>query len=256
MSWFGLLNTIGTYLLLLYNLLHFKKKRELLSGPSRAVIQKFQTKEGFVAKVLGNLWVWTIIEIVIISYIQYIGVGFLNTMTSRIFNTGANYFGIIYYAPLFVFAFCLLVKIDPLAQLDLITPAYPIALTMAKIACQFAGCCRGVRWIYGIYNPTSRLIEFPAPLLEAAVAFGLFLFLQCCKKRFKKGTIFPIYLTAFSAIRFFTEFTRCEPAVLWGLKAYHYFCIVGVIVGLIEYWAVRKYDAWTQKKAEEKASLV
>ena len=32
--------------------------------------------------------------------------------------------------------------------------------------------------------------------------------------------------------------------------------IVGVILGLIEYWAARKYDAWMQKKAEEKASLV
>ena len=256
MSWFGLLNTIAAYLLLVYNLLHFKQKRELLSGPSRAAMRYFGTKENAVAKMLAKPVLWTVIEIYVISGLQYMLVGFLNTGTAKLFNTGANYFGIIYFAPILVVGFCLLVRIDPLAQMDLITPAYPLTLALSKVACQFAGCCRGVKWIYGLYNPFSRQIEFPSPLLEAAVAFLLFIFLQCFKKKFKKGTIFPIYLTAFSAIRFFTEFTRCEPAVLWGLKAYHYFCIVGVIVGLIEYWAVRKYDAWMQKKAEEKASLV
>ena len=42
-----------------------------------------------------------------------------------------------------------------------------------------------------------------------------------------------------------------KPRVV-GMKTYHYFCIMGVI----EYIAARKYDAWMQKKAEEKASLV
>ena len=251
-QYYSIINAIGAILLLIYNLLQFKKKREFLSTPSHAAIGYFNGKDNVVAKILAKPGFWTIIEICVISCLQYICVGFLNTQTARIFNTGANYFGIIYYAPLIVFVFCMLVKINPLKQLDLITPAYPLALTVVKISCQVTGCCRGVKWIYGLYNPSSNQIEFPAPLLEAAVALLLFVFLHCFRKKFKKGTMFPIYLTAYSGIRFFTEFLRCEPNILWGLKAYHFFCIVGVVLGVIEYWAVCKYGTWIEQKAERK----
>ena len=93
-----------------------------------------------------------------------------------------------------------------------------------------------------MYNPISGLIEFPAPFLEAGVALLLFIVLFTFRNRFKKGTIFPIYLIAFSAIRFFTEFVRVEPAVFMGLKTYHFLCIAGVVLGLIEYLAVHLYS--------------
>lgn len=253
MPTYNLLNTIATYLLLVYNLLHYKKKRELLSGPSHAAMRHFQAKGNFVAKVLAKPFLWTILEIGLISSLQYIYVGFLNAGLGNLLKTGANYFGIIYFAPLLVFAFCLAVRIDPLAQMDLITPAYPLALTLVKISCFVTGCCGGIAWVNGKYNPVTRRIEFPAQLLESAVAFALFLFLTCFKKKFKKGTIFPIYLTVYSALRFCTEFFRSDPNVLCGLKTYHFLCIIGVILGVTEYIAVRKYDARMQsKKIEEK----
>ena len=133
--------------------------------------------------------------------------------------------------------------------MDLITPAYPLALTVSKVACYFAGCCRGVEWEKGFYNPVSRLIEFPAQLLEAGVALLLFVFLLCFKSKFKKGTVFPIYLLVYSFLRFFTEFTRCEPSVFMGLKTYQILCIVGVAVGVLEYIAVRRYDAKDQNRS-------
>ena len=245
MTLFSLFNTISGIALIMYNLLQCKKKSTFLGGVSTSAITYFQSKH---IRVLSSVYLWAILELAIMSCAQYNCVGFLNTMTSIVMKTGANYFGILYFAPIVVVLACWLLKIDPLAQLDLITPAYPLALFFAKIACHFGGCCRGIVWEKGMFNPITRQIEFPAPLLEATVALLLFVFLFSCRNKIKKGRIFPIYLISFSAIRFFTEFLRCEPEVLWGLKTYHFLCIVGVILGMFEYFVVNKYGSCISEK--------
>lgn len=251
MNLFATFNSISVVVLLIYNLLHYKEKKQLLGGVSHSAIKYFSAKENKgVYRVLSSIGFWTVIEILLVFMLQYYLTGGFNGIFGELVNTGANYYGLMFFAPPLVVALCFLLKIDPLAQMDLITPAYPLALVFVKIACFFAGCCRGVRWIYGFYNPTSRLIEFPSQLLESAVALLLFVFLLGCKKKFKKGTVFPIYLMSYSAIRFFTEFTRVEPEVFMGLKTYQILCIAGVVVGALEYIAARKYDAWTQRKKE------
>ena len=52
----------------------------------------------------------------------------------------------------------------------------------------------------------------------------------------KEGTVFPIYLMLFNVLLFFTEFTRIEETVFMGLKTYHYLCMVGLVVGTLEYY--------------------
>lgn len=243
MPLFNLFNLIGSYALILCNLLHFQKKRLFLSGASKAVIRFMEARKQFwLTKLLASANLWAIVELLLVSLVQYNYVGFLNSGASKLFHTGANYFGILYGAPFLVVLLCLLIRTDPLAQLDLVTPSYPLALFFSKIACHFGGCCCGVVWEYGMYNPITRQIEFPSPYLEAAVALLLCIFLFSFRKRFRKGTVFPIYLIAFSAIRFFTEFTREEPAVFLGLKTYHFLCIAGVILGVVEYVLVRWYS--------------
>ena len=248
MNLFATFNTISIVVLFLYNLLHYKEQKLLLGGTSHSAIKYFESKGH--KGILSSIGFWAVIEILLVSMVQYYLTGGFNGIFGNLVNTGANYYGLMFFAPPLVVALCFLMKIDPLAQMDLITPAYPLALVFVKIACFFAGCCSGVRWIYGFYNPTSRLIEFPSQLLESAVALLLFVFLLTCKKKFKKGTVFPIYLMSYSALRFFTEFTRVEPEVFMGLKTYQILCIVGVVVGALEYLAACKYHAWTQRKEE------
>lgn len=252
MSFYNIFNSIGTYALLIFNLLHFKKKRQLLSGASCFAIEHFKSKQQKgIYKVLSAAGFWTVIEILVIYMVQYYFTINFNSYFGNLVNTGANYFGLILFAPLLVVVLCLIIKVDPLAQLDLIAPGYPLALIFVKIACYFGGCCRGIEWENGFYNPISRLIEFPIQLLESAVALVLFVFLFTCRKKFKKGTVFPIYLIVYSALRFFTEFLRVEPKVFMGLKTYQILCIIGVVVGVIEYIVARKYDAYLQKKKQD-----
>jgi len=251
MSLYTIFNSISIVVLLAYNLLHYREKKQLLGGVSQSAIKRFEAKEQKgIYRVLSSVGFWTVIEIWLVFLLQYYLTGSFNGIFGNIVNTGANYYGLMFFAPPLVIAFCFLMKIDPLAQMDLIAPAYPLALVFVKIACFFGGCCRGVPWEHGFYNPVSRLIEFPTQFLESAVALLLFVFLQLCKKKFKKGTVFPIYLMTYSALRFFTEFTRVESEVFMGLKTYQILCIVGVAVGALEYLAARKYDACVKRKEE------
>ena len=236
-------------MLFTYNLLHYKEKKLLLSAVSHTAMNHFVSKEQKgIYRVLSRVGFWVVIETLILYLAQHPSGLFFNSVFGSLVKTGLNYFGMAFFSPLLVVLICVLVKIDPLAQMDLVAPGYALALILTKIACYFGGCCRGIPWENGFYNPISRLVEFPVQLLESATALLIFVFLVVCKKKFKKGTVLPVYLMAYSFLRFFTEFFRVEPDVFMGLKAYQILCIVGVIVGALEYFVARKYDAWTQRK--------
>lgn len=242
-----ILNVIAAMMLLTYNLLQYKEKKKILGGVSRRAIAYFTSKQ---VCFLSTIGCWVVFETVMISIAQYFLPLCFNMILGEVLNTGANYFGNLFSAPVLVLLACVLLKIDFLAQMDLFTPAFPLALFFSKIGCFFAGCCRGMVWEHGFYNPVSKLTEFPAQLLEAAVALLLFIFLLLCKGKLKKGTVFPVYLMAFSGIRFFTEFTRCEPRTFHGLKTYQVLCLIGVVVGLVEYFLARAYSTRVQKKEQ------
>ena len=159
-------------------------------------------------------------------------------------------YGLLLAAPILMGLVCFLMRIDYLAQYDLVTPAYPLALIFTKIACYFAGCCRGFAWDGGIYNPITKLTEFPAQLVEMAMALVLLIFMEFCRGKLKKGTMFPVYMMVYSGTRFFTEFLRCEPRVFHGFKTYQLLCLGGVLVGALEYLLVCVYHARVRKKED------
>ncbi len=237
---YGLFNTIASVIVFLYNFSNFKNKRNLLSNFSLIIMERYSQKNKY--KLFANANFWTIVELVFISYIQYMLGGFLNNGFGRIVETGANYFGLIFFVPIILYVFFYVVSINPLKQMDLITPAFPFALVSVKIACFFHGCCSGFQCSWGYFNQQNNRTEFPSQLLEAGVALLLFVFLLSYKKKAKEGTLFPIYLTVYSAIRFFTEFTRSESNILGPFKIYHFICVAGVFVGIAELFVVLKYS--------------
>lgn len=249
MPWlYDIVNTIGILMILVYNLLHYQEKKKLLGGVSKSVIARCESKQ--CRGPWATVAFWAILETILISAAQHYLAGIFNVKLGDLLNTGANYFGILFGSPFLVALICILFRIDFLAQYDLITPAYPLSLIFIKLSCYWTGCCRGFAWDRGIYNPTTRLTEFPAQLLESAVALVLFLFLLFYHKKMKKGTVFPIYLMLYSAIRFFTEYTRCEPRIFMGLRMYQFLCIAGVLIGAILYFLVCSYTAHAKRKED------
>lgn len=248
MLWmYDIFNTMGILMVPLYNLLQYRAKKEILGGVSGSVLARCAEKQ--CRGPWATVAFWVVLETILVSAGQHFLAGYMNSPFGTLFNTGANYFGLLLAAPFLVGLVCFLLKIDFLAQYDLITPAYPLALTFTKIACYGGGCCRGIAWDGGIYNPITKLTEFPAQLLEAAMALALFFFMRSCRGKLKKGTMFPVYMMVYSGTRFFTEYLRCEPRVFHGLKTYQVLCLTGVLVGAVEYYLVCRYHAGKKAKA-------
>lgn len=240
---YDILNVISFFVLLIFNLTQLKSKKNNLSKIS-LIFQKKMMKNNKISKkrkIFSSDIFLATIETIIISCVQYLPTTILNWKFGKLLGTGANYFGLLFFIPYILLGFCMLFKIDPWKQIDLITPAFPVALSVAKIACFCAGCCRGIACSFGVYNSYTQVIEFPIQLLEAGVALLIFIFLLFWRKRAKTGTVLPAYMIIYSTTRFFTEFLRGEPNVFWGLKTYHILCIIGVIVGIVELFAIKRF---------------
>lgn len=234
MSMYNILNYIGAVALILYNFLQIKERSALTNSRFRRWAGKCRIsgKTGIFVK--DSFWL--VLETIVISLFQYAPIVIFNKAVGTIFGTGVNYFGLLYLVPVFLGLGCLIMGTDLLNQLDLVTPAFPLALFFSKIGCFTAGCCAGIAWKYGIPNAFSGTKEFPIQLLEAAVALLIFMFFMKYRKKLKTGTAFPMYVMSYSAIRFFTEFLRVEEVVFMGLKTYQIMCLIGIVVGAMEYY--------------------
>lgn len=257
-AYYANFNTIATFILLIYQYLHFKQKRDIPSffveGIQRffqRIYQKFlgslpeetsRVKMLF-SKVLNFLskdYLWLIFEIAIMAtLIQYNGV--FNRSFGKLVGTGANYFALLFINGAIYILYCCIVGINPLKQLDWIAPSYPLALIFSKFACFYAGCCWGFEWEKGLYSYRNEEYEFPVQLIEIFWALAIFIFMMFYKKKAKEGTLFPTYLILFSGTRFFSEFLRYEENVWGPLKTYHILCIIGVIVGIVLLIVVKKF---------------
>ena len=175
MSTYYIFNYVGAAALFIYNFWHIKKRQELTQSRFRKAVTKLSIER-----------LYLMIETLIISVFQYAPILIFNKSFGFAVGTGANYFGLLYLAPLFLGIGCLILGTDWMSQMDLITPAYPLALFFSKIGCFFGGCCRGIQWKYGIPNFQTGVKEFPIQLLEALTAFLIFIFFYTNEKKLKK----------------------------------------------------------------------
>ena len=230
---------VSSAALLIYNLIHIREKKEMLSSVSKMILSKgAESKSQIMHR--GGMCL-TIIEIVLISLYQHGLVSILNKVTGKLFNTGANYFGLIFWMPLLLPLLCWVIGVDPFKQIDLITPAYPVALFFMKIGCFCAGCCRGISCSFGMYNQAHGCMEIPVQLIEAGLAVIMFIILLIQKRKSSSGTLLQQYIILYCISRFFSEFLRRDPVIFMGLKKYQILCIIGFFIGLIQLLLIRKH---------------
>lgn len=232
---------LSSLALLSYNLSRYKEKKEILSKFSLRILSKHQINQARNRK-KDSLSAWlTIGGIVLISLFQHGLVSPLNKLLAELLDTGTNYFGMIFAMPILLPLYCWLLGIHPFKQIDLITPAYPLALFFMKLGCFCSGCCRGMSCPFGLINYEYQKVEFPTQLLEAAIALFLFFFLHTYRKKAKEGTLLPTYIVLYCSIRFCSEFLRNEAAVWGPLKVYHILCLIGILSGLVQLVILKKY---------------
>ena len=226
----------------IYNFSQLKKKKQTMSLLSQYIKLHVnaQEKQRFLSRTFGSITFLAVIETIICVVFIY-SPATLNFTFGKWVGTGANYFGLLFFLPLFMVVMSFSLWLDPLKQCDISVPGLPLALVFDKISCFTSGCCYGCWWPGGPYSYRHNREEFPIQLVEAAVAFLLFLFLLWYQKKAKKGTVLPLYTILYSATRFITEFWRGQELVWRNLRLYHFICIIGIVVGFVELIVVFKY---------------
>ena len=243
-QWYMIIGYFAAVPLLTFNLSQYKTKEENLSVLSQRAQKHFQKnlKINSHFHFLQKQPFWIITEILLLSTVQYLPTPVLNPLFGKLFNTNANYFGLLLVIPYILLVVYWLIGVDPLRQSDIITPSFPLALIFAKLACFCDGCCSGIESLhFSMYNHYTKHMEVPVQLIEAGWGLLLFVILFAIRKKVKPGTLYPLYTILYSATRFCSEFLRHEENVLGPLKRYHLFCIAGIIIGIIQYIVVTKY---------------
>ena len=193
---------------------------------------------------------WALIKTFLFTSVMIWGANAMNTLLAKWFTQEhANYFGNLFFAPLFMLILCLILKIEPKKRLDYYIPGLGLALAVCKSACFCAGCCYGKYWGAGMYNYVNRRFEVPCALIEGIIAILLFLLLIFLRNKVKRGTIAPIYVFLYGFTRFFVEFLRDDmfPFIYFHMNVWQLQCIAAMILGGIGYVIAVKYEKKPEK---------
>lgn len=243
---YSLFNTLARVLTIVASLLYFNIKKDSISLYSKILINFVGQKR----IVIGKIKIEKIVEFILVS-VELLIMGYLPSLAAkvnqpfgRLVGTDGNYFGLLTVVWLVVILISVLILSNPIKQLDLVAIFLPFRMIFTRLACFFNGCCWGIPWEYGPYNyhydhPGNQV---PVQAIEAGFVLIIFLFLLWYRKRARPGTMFPMYMFLYSGLRFFNEFfTAADPDIIGPFNMYHILCAIGVVVGLVAFFVMRKY---------------
>ena len=243
LSMYDMFDALAGLTLLIYILMKTKKYREYLfdttSDPKGYTVLAF-------------------LQLLTLSLVFYRALLLLNGIFADWFTQGnANYYGNLTAWLIVMTLFPIIFGVSPLKTMDLLSPGLPLCLSVAKIACFFAGCCSGFEMPNSWYfNWDTGRHEFPVQLVEALVALALYVFLCRYQKRSRiPGSVFPVYLVLYAVSRFATEFLRGDlPSVFGILNAYQILSVVYALLGGVLLGAVWAHHRGASRRTEASAA--
>lgn len=109
----------------------------------------------------------------------------------------------------------------------------PFSVAIGRIGCLVAGCCRGAPWdgpFAVVYD--DGIPRHPAQLYEALFQLVAgWVLLRMWRRQLMFGRLFAVYLAAYGAFRFGTEFIRDTAKPFAGLSAYQWMSLAMVVAG-------------------------
>ena len=154
-------------------------------------------------------------------------------------------FGAVIFCPLLLLLLFLMQNLftgkknDFRRQMDLLTPGIFMILTCAKFGCSLEGCCYGVAFEHGIYNPKAGMKVFPVQILEVVSMICVLLIARALEKtkRFVPGMKYPVTSILYCTVRFCWEFARYYPSddlkhLFAGMTFWQLCCIFVILVSV------------------------
>lgn len=187
-------------------------------------------------------------------------------VTERVIGKGEGgvaIFGAVVFCPLLLLLAFLVQNLitkrknDFRRQMDLLTPGIFMILTCAKFGCSLEGCCLGVAWEHGVFNPRVGMKVFPVQIFEVVSMISVLLLARLIErsKRFVPGMKYPVTAVLYCAVRFGWEFLRYYPDeglrhLALGMSLWQLFCIAVGAVSLAVIFYLAKSKRIRLREAE------
>jgi len=244
---YNIIGIIAAACFALFFYLQLPTKKNMLTPLSEKLIKKHSGETGL----LASRSFYAVIETTLLLVIaEGLSTAFNILWAGLTSGSNANFFGNIFFYPVFFMLICWLFKLNPLKHMDLYAPATLCNLIISKISCFMTGCCYGYESQQQIFfNLHTKRYEIPIQLIECLVAVAILIFvMNYRKKNTTPGTVFPVITLAYSITRFFTEFMRgdYEP-VFWFIKNYQIQCIIATVLGLIGLYLLKRRPGFENK---------
>lgn len=160
-------------------------------------------------------------------------VGVLGAMLLFLAETGRfggiSFYGSVFLIPPLMPPIGLLFKQKPQQSLDVCAPCVAVMIGCLRVNCFLSGCCGGRTACIGNF-----CFAWPTQMIDSLADF---LILGWLLKREREkpcsGTLYPLFMVAYSTMRFLLEFLRDTPKDWLYLSHGQWFAMIAVIVGTV-----------------------
>lgn len=160
---------------------------------------------------------------------------------------GLTFYGGVILSLIVIYLYCKKKKISLMMILDSMAPAATIGYAIARIGCHLSGDgCYGINvkgtfWEFigfsyskGIVPTKMGELVHPTSLYELAFGVIAFFILWNLRKKMKyNGQLFYIYLILTGIPRFFVEFIRLNPRIIFNLSQAQIISILMIVAGVV-----------------------
>lgn len=179
----------------------------------------------------AGLPMWkTLLSAAVLTVLGVLGAKLMFLIESG-FWAGTSFYGAVFFPPLIMVLLALLLRVPPLALLDLCAPAECVMLAILKMQCAVNRCCVGILLTI---TADGTYIRFPSQIIELLNALALMVvLLRLIRKGTWQGRIYPIYMLLYGITRFILNLLRDTKPFLLGLPAGNFWSLVAIVIALI-----------------------
>lgn len=144
-----------------------------------------------------------------------------------------------------------LFKIHWLTACEYLTPSTCIVYGIARLGCNFTGCCYGIPASWGIESVEAGHRVFPVQLCEALTALAIAaITIHLAKKRNYKpdGTLYPFMMILYGGTRLVWEFFADNTKIFFGLSELALWALLTFLIGLAWYFTVKEANRRKKKR--------
>lgn len=153
-------------------------------------------------------------------------------------GSGVSFYGSVFLIPLLMPLAGRLLGLHFRQTMDICGPCVAIMIGCLRIGCFLSGCCGGWAVCLG-----ELCFAWPTQALDSIGDFIILGWLLHLEEQGRgNGRLYPLFMVAYSIMRFFLEFLRDTPKNVLGMSNGQWYAIVAVLISLLWLMILRYKD--------------